>query len=136
MPLSQMLALAAEAATGTAAGVATASWLPTPAPLASPAADGTMGQLLLNLVVLIGVLAVFAWGAMTFMKGRLGMPVGLKARGIRIEDRLPIDPQRALLVIGTGKRRFLVGMTNYTFSTIAELDADRDFQQALDREVG
>lgn len=132
MSLLSLALLAADVATASA----TASWLPTPAPIAAPSADSTMGQLLLNLVVLIGILGLFAWGAMTFMKGRLGMPVGLKAKGIRVEDRLPIDPQRAILVVSTGKRRFLVGMTNYTFTTIAELDAAHDFQHALDREVG
>lgn len=129
MTVLSLATLAAEAAT------ASASWLPTPAPMPTPSLDYSLGQLLMNLAVLLGILGLFAWGALAFMKGRLGMPVGLKAKGIRIEDRLPIDPQRSILVIGVDKRRFLVGLTTHTFDTIAELDPAQDFAQALDAEV-
>ncbi len=144
MLLLSLATLVAEAATATApvaaaaaaTAQASASWLPTPAPLPQPSVEYSMGQLLVNLVAVVGLLVLFAWGATRFLKGRLGsLPIGLKAKGIRVEDRLPIDPQRSVLVLSCGKRRFLVGMTSYAFNPIAELDPAQDFQQALEAEV-
>ncbi len=116
---------------------ATAStWLAsTPAP-AAPAADFSIWQLLLNLVVVCAILGVMAWGATAFLRGKLALPVGLKAKAIRVEDRLPIDPQRSILILSVGERRWLVGMTTYGFNPIAELGDGADFQKALEAEVG
>ncbi|MBM3269958.1 MAG: FliO/MopB family protein [Candidatus Sericytochromatia bacterium] len=118
----------------TVSAAATAStWLASPPP--APAADFSVWQLLLNLLVVCGILGLMAWGAMVLLRGRLALPVGLKARAIRVEDRLPIDPQRSILILGVGDRRWLVGMTAYGFNPIAELDDGEGFEKALVSEV-
>lgn len=113
---------------------ATASFLAgvTPAPAVE---EFPVGQLALNLLIVCVLLGLMAWAAMAVAKGKFGLPIGLRAKTIKVEDRLPIDPQRALMVVSVGGRRWLVGMTNYSFNAIAELDA-ADFEKLLSQEVG
>lgn len=44
-----------------------------------------------------------------------------KGKAIKILERLPVDPKRALLIVGVGDRRWLVGMGESDFTTLAEL---------------
>ncbi|MBU6427978.1 MAG: flagellar biosynthetic protein FliO [Cyanobacteria bacterium REEB65] len=91
---------------------------------------------LVNLLVVLAIMGAFAYVALRFGKGRLAMPIGLRGRDLKIEDRLPIDTQRALLVVSLGRRRWLVGMTQYAFTPVAELEPTGDFAQHLGPEVG
>ncbi|MBM3275145.1 MAG: FliO/MopB family protein [Candidatus Sericytochromatia bacterium] len=125
--MTPILAAVTEAAT---------SWVAaTPAPVTSVGGDFSLTQLFVNLVVVAGLLGLLAYGSLHFLRGRMALPIGLKARQIRVEDRLPIDPTRAILIVGVGQRRFLVGMTTSSFDPIAELDPAVEFQQALEAEV-
>ena len=97
--------------------------------------DLGLGGYAINLLVVVAILVGLGYLAVKFGKGRLALPIGLKARDLRVEDRLPIDPQRSILVVSSGRRRFLVGMTQYSITSLAELDPGPDFEQSLQREV-
>ena len=146
-----MIALAAFQATGSALvaasssllaaadGTSQRSWLSaaSSSPMNSGIPDLGLGQYALNLVGVVVVLGLLAYVAARLGKGRLALPagLGLRARDLRIEDRLPVDPQRSIVVVSHGKRRFLVGMTNYSINTLAELDPAPDFEHSLQQEV-
>ncbi len=136
-----MIAFAAAASglLAAAAGTRQGSWLSaaSSSPLNSGIPDIGLGQYTLNLLGVVVVLGLLAYVAARLGKGRLALPggLGLRARDLRIDERLPVDPQRSIIVVSHGKRRFLVGMTNYSINTLAELDPGPDFEQSLQQEV-
>lgn len=138
-PSHAAIAQAVGAAPGAPGMPATGTLLgqPSSGPLSSGVPDIGLGGYAFNLGLVLVALVGLAYLAARLGRGRFGLPIplGLKARDLRLEDRLPIDPQRSIVVVGHGRRRFLVGMTPYSINTLAELDKAPDFEQSLQQEV-
>ncbi|MNK60767.1 Flagellar biosynthetic protein FliP precursor [compost metagenome] len=88
---------------------------PTRPPMPELSLTGYLIQLLVVAILTLGM----GYIALKFTKNKLS-PI-TKGKGIKILERLPIDPKRALMVVGVGERRWLVGMGESEFSTLAEL---------------
>ncbi|MEB3298857.1 MAG: flagellar biosynthetic protein FliO [Candidatus Sericytochromatia bacterium] len=105
---------------------------PPPAGVTPP--EFPFGQFLLNLLLVCGALAGLGWLANRLGKGRLAASLGVGPRRdlIRIEDRLPVDPQRALLVVAVEGQRWLVGMGPTGFDRIGMLGPEGGFADVLE----
>ncbi len=77
---------------------------------------------LIQLVVVAVITLGMGYLALKFTKGKIS-PLN-KGKGIKILERLPLDPKRSLLVVGVGERRWLVGMGEGSFNTLAELNPE------------
>jgi flagellar biosynthetic protein FliP len=77
---------------------------------------------LIQLVVVAVITLGMGYLALKFTKGKIS-PLN-KGKGIKILERLPVDPKRSLLVVGVGERRWLVGMGEGSFNTLAELNPE------------
>jgi flagellar biosynthetic protein FliO len=76
------------------------------------------GSLALSFLSL-GLVCLLAYVALRWLSGR---GVGQGAGPIRIVGRCPVDPKRALYVVETAGRCFLVGASDGGMNLIAELD--------------
>lgn len=103
----------------------------------APAPDFPIGQFLLNLVIVCGALLGLGWLANRVGKGRLAASLGVGPRRevIRIEDRLPVDPQRALLLVAIEGQRWLVGMGPNGFDRIGVVGEPAEVVPTLGAEV-
>lgn len=120
-----------EASQSFAALSATADALPSLAP--APAVS--IGPYLLQLVVVTLLMVGLGYLSVRLTKGGRMPGLGFGTKGIRVLDRLALDAKRQLLVVNVGKRNWLVGMGEGSFSTLAELDeADLtpDFAQMVE----
>jgi flagellar biosynthetic protein FliO len=81
---------------------------------------GFGGSLAISLLSL-GVVCVMAYASLRFL-GRRG--VGRPSGPIKIMARLPLDPRRALYVVETAGRCFLIGVGDGPMTMLAELGAD------------
>jgi flagellar biosynthetic protein FliP len=77
---------------------------------------------LLQLVVVAALTLGLGYIALKFTKNKIS-PMA-KSKGIKILERLPVDPKRTLLIVGVGERRWLVGMGESEFNTLAELNPE------------
>lgn len=105
------------------------------APQALPSADLGIGPYMIQLLIV--TLLMLGLGYVALRLTRNGPIPGFSARskGIKVLDRLNIDHKRALMVVNVGQRNFLVGMTDASFQSIAELsaeDAAPDFAQMVE----
>lgn len=82
---------------------------------------GFGGSLAISLLSL-GFVCVLAFVALRFL-GRRG--VGRPNGPIKIMARLPLEPRRALYVIETAGRCFLIGVGDGPMTMLAELGADQ-----------
>ncbi|GEM_PF-4055 len=78
---------------------------------------GYLFQLLVVAVITLGL----GYIALKFARDKMN-PL-IKGKGIKIFERLPVDPKRALLIVGVGERRWLVGVGDAGFQSLAELEA-------------
>jgi flagellar biosynthetic protein FliO len=81
---------------------------------------GFGGSLAISLLSL-GLVCVIAYVALRFL-GRRG--VGRPSGPIKIMARLPLEPRRALYVVETAGRCFLIGVGDGPMTMLAELGAD------------
>ena len=90
-----------------------------PLPARPPMPELSLAGYLLQLVI-VGVITLgLGYVALKFTKNKMS-PV-TKGKGIKILERLPVDPKRSLMIVGVGERRWLVGMGESEFNTLAEL---------------
>lgn len=104
-------------------------------PSALPSAETGIGPYLVQLVIVTLLMVGLGYVSLRLLKS--GRMPGLSARskGIKVVDRLNLDPKRALMVVNVGKRHFLVGMTDASFQSISELAPDDlvpDFAQLVE----
>jgi flagellar biosynthetic protein FliO len=86
----------------------------------SAALPGFGGSLAISLVSL-GVVCVIAWVSLRFL-GRRGFG---RANGpIKVVARCPLEPRRALYVVETAGRCFLIGVGDGPMTMLAELGAE------------
>jgi flagellar biosynthetic protein FliO len=86
----------------------------------SGALPGFGGSLAISLVSL-GVVCVVAWVSLRFL-GRRGFG---RANGpIKVVARCPLEPRRALYVVETAGRCFLIGVGDGPMTMLAELGAE------------
>ena len=88
------------------------------APMPELSLTGYLIQLLVVAVITLGL----GYAALKFTREKMG-PLA-KGKAIAILERLPIDPKRSLLIVGVGQRRWLVGMGDTGFQSLAELNAE------------
>lgn len=91
----------------------------TPFPTRPPMPELSLAGYLIQLVVVATLTLGLGYLALRFTKNKMS-PL-IKGKGIKILERLPVDPKRALLIVGVGERRWLVGMGESEFNTLAEL---------------
>jgi len=86
----------------------------------SASLPGFGGSLAISLVSL-GVVCVIAWVSLRFL-GRRGF--GRASGPIKIVARCPLEPRRALYVVETAGRCFLIGVGDGPMTMLAEVGAD------------
>lgn len=91
---------------------------PTRPPMPELSLTGYLIQLLIVGTLTLGL----GYLALKFTKNKLS-PI-TRGKGIKILERLPIDPKRSLMIVGVGERRWLVGMGESEFNTLAELNPE------------
>jgi len=112
----------AAAAPPTSASVGTA---PAPPPgVVPPVPSGGFGWLLLQMILVLVAIcalayAVLRYGVRRFQAGPLG-----RSRGMRVVQRLGLEPRRSLYVVEIGKKYFVVGVGEGGVSLLSELDAE------------
>ncbi|HEY9855526.1 MAG TPA: flagellar type III secretion system pore protein FliP [Stenomitos sp.] len=112
--------------------LATASY---PMPSALPSAEAGIGPYLVQLLIVTLLMVGLGYVSLRLAKNGRMPGLSTRSKGIKILDRLNVDPKRALMVVNVGKRHFLVGMTEGGFNPISELSADDlvpDFAQLVE----
>jgi flagellar protein FliO/FliZ len=78
------------------------------------------GLFLLETLLILGLIAVVAWAVVRFGRHRPGAAKG--ARRMRILERLPLEPRRALYLVEVDGAALLLGASDGSVRLIKELD--------------
>lgn len=111
---------------------------PQPLPTRAPMPELSLASYFIQLVVVAALTLGLGYLAIRFSRAKMS-PL-FKNKAIKILERLPVDPKRSLMIVGVGERRWLVGMGEGSFSTLAELnpedmpapEAKPDFDQMVE----
>jgi flagellar biosynthetic protein FliO len=88
--------------------------------LAQSSAAAELGLLALETVAVLALIAVAAWAFVRFVAPRLRGARG-KAR-LRVLERLPLEPRRALYVVEVDGRPLLIGVAEGAVTLLKELE--------------
>lgn len=116
------------------ASLATLLATSTAAPVPPPVPELGLGSYLLNLVLVTVLMLALGWVSLRLTRNGRMPGLGLGPSHIKVVDRVMLDPKRALMVVNLGKRHWLVGMTEGSFSAIAEVseaDLAGDFESLV-----
>lgn len=92
---------------------------------AGPSPLDGVGQLAYTLGALL-IVCGLAYLAVRFFYGRMGgglLPAP-QQRALRIVERIPLSPQKAIVILQAGERFFLLGVTDQQISFLSALDPD------------
>ena len=78
------------------------------------------GIFILETLVALAVIALAAWGAVRIARARMGARGGEKGR-LKIIERLPLEPRRAVYLIEADGRTMLIGSSEGSLRLIEDL---------------
>jgi flagellar protein FliO/FliZ len=88
------------------------------------------------MILALAAICAIAYVALRWGVRRFQDSTALRAAGMRVVDRLGLEPRRSLYVVEVGGRYFLVGSSEGGLRLISEIDADTAVEVERRRPTG
>ena len=99
----------------------------------SPVVQSNYGSMLVQMVISVGLVCLLAYAILRWGLGRLA-GAGNRTDKMEILDRLPVGPNRSIMVVRIASRFLVIGNTETGISLLSEL-SETDAREFADPQV-